>query len=210
MNHNYYSGYPLETRKSEKKEPARLASLPKKTFAAIHLHHPGESGLELAMNENTRRMPRRFSSVGKTGAFPWRSCKMNSAELPNRPLLSKIIVAEKYPLSRASLADLLTSDGYRVFQSDNAHSAISCLSQNPDVSAVLADLDMPGWKSLVRRTVAVAPQAVIIAMVGARHFPDDPDLSGRGICACLTKPIVYADLSRTIRSRVGQQALPSH
>jgi CheY-like chemotaxis protein len=54
-----------------------------------------------------------------------------------------VIVVERYPLARTVLADLLVGDGYRVFQSDSAKSAITCIDQNKDVAAVLAD-----WKCL--------------------------------------------------------------
>jgi CheY-like chemotaxis protein len=100
---------------------------------------------------------------------------------------NKIIVVERYPLARAALADLLVGDGYRVFQSDNAKSAISCVEQNKDVAAVLADLQVPGWKSLVGYTCA------------SHSIVDPAELQRRGIKFWLVKPIVYEDIQRLLR-----------
>jgi DNA-binding NtrC family response regulator len=117
---------------------------------------------------------------------------------------STVIVAERYPLSRAALADLLATDGYRVFQFDNANSASSCVDQNTNLAVLLADLDMPGWKSLIRHTLIVAPQVLIIGMLGAQSYGDDLDLKKRGIGSCLPKPIVYRDLQDLIRFKDQQ------
>jgi DNA-binding NtrC family response regulator len=112
-----------------------------------------------------------------------------------------IIIAEHYPLSRAALSDLLLGDGYRVFQSDNARSAISCIEQNKDLSVLLADLEMRGWKSLVQHTLAVAPNALIIAMLGSDSIVDPSELRRRGIKFWLVKPVDYEELERAIRSK---------
>jgi DNA-binding response OmpR family regulator len=114
---------------------------------------------------------------------------------------NKIIVVERHPLARAALADLLVGDGYRVFQSDNAKSAISCVEQNKDVAAVLTDLQLPGWKSLVGYTCSVASNASVIAMLASHSIVDPAELQRRGIKFWLVKPIDYEDIQRLLRSR---------
>lgn len=118
-----------------------------------------------------------------------------------------VIVAEQYPISRAALVDLLTGDGYRVFQAENVDSAMLCIDRNKDAAVLLADLDMPGWRSLVRHTVATAPNALVIAMLGSQPIDDFSDLRRRGIRAWLAKPLVYDDIRRVISSKDRQPAL---
>jgi hypothetical protein len=76
----------------------------------------------------------------------------------------KSLFVERYPFARAALADLLLGDGYRVFQSDNAKSTISCIEQNRDVSRGSRRPGDAGWKSLVRYTLVTASNAAVIAM----------------------------------------------
>ena len=129
---------------------------------------------------------------------------MQNDELPNRSLSSIVIVAEKYPLSRAALADLLTCDGYRVFQTDNANSAMLLIQRYGNPATLLTDLEMPGWKSLVRHTRRTAPNALIIAMLESHSTPDFSDLRQRGIGLWFVKPLEYEDIHRAIRSRERQ------
>lgn len=134
----------------------------------------------------------------KTFLSQMQSGRHDAFKRPDSPL---VIVAEKYPLSRAALADLLTGDGYRVFQSDNVNAAMTCIDRNNEVAVLLADLEMPGWKSLVRHTLARTPTALVIGMLGTRSVRDDNDLSQRGVRVCLAKPISYEDIQRAIASK---------
>ena len=56
-----------------------------------------------------------------------------------------VAVAERYPISRAALAALLSNNGYRLFQADSVSSAaIPHINSVGDLAVLLADLDMPG------------------------------------------------------------------
>jgi CheY-like chemotaxis protein len=86
-----------------------------------------------------------------------------------------VIVAENYPIARASLADLLSYDGYKVFQAENVKAALSCINKVDDLSVLLADLDMFGWRSIIRHAVRTT-DALVIAMEGDYPFSKIYDL----------------------------------
>ena len=124
---------------------------------------------------------------------------MNQSTEKARDLLS-VIVAEKYPLARATLAALLSHDGYRIFQAENAKSAVALVEAHPDLGVLLADLDMMGWRSVVSQTV-MRTGATIIAMEGVHPYSKLYDLRERGVSACVQKPILYSELLDLIRDR---------
>ena len=115
-----------------------------------------------------------------------------------------VIVAEQRPLACASLADLLTYDGYRVFQAHDVKAAWSCISKVNNPAVLLADLDMFGWRSIIRHAVRTT-NTLVIAMEGSYPFSKIYDLKERGVVACLRKPIVYNDLRAAIRENVGRR-----
>jgi DNA-binding NtrC family response regulator len=107
-----------------------------------------------------------------------------------------VIVAEKLPLLRTSLAALLSHDGYRVFQAENLNATISCINRIPDLGVLLADLDMPGWKSILRHLLNTAPGAFVVAMAGVERIPEI--LNQHGVQVCLQKPLIYKDVRQAI------------
>jgi DNA-binding NtrC family response regulator len=109
-----------------------------------------------------------------------------------------MIVAEKHPLLRASLAALLSHDGYRVFQAENPNATVSLISRIDDVAVLLLDLDMPGWRSILQHALNTAPDAFVIAMAGVEPIPELSDLQQSGVQVCLQKPLVYSDVRRAI------------
>lgn len=116
-----------------------------------------------------------------------------------------VVVAEHYPSARASLADLLSYDGYRVFQADNVEAALSCIDSVENLSVLLADLDMSDWQSIVRHAVTTT-DAFVIAMEGKHPISVMYDLKEHGIRLCLRKPIIYNDLRAAISGNLGYTA----
>lgn len=55
-----------------------------------------------------------------------------------------ILVVDDEPLIRLNLADFFLEEGYRVFEADDAETAILILEQNPTIHIVLTDVQMPG------------------------------------------------------------------
>lgn len=112
------------------------------------------------------------------------------------------IVAEKDLMTRAILVNLLSCDGYRVFQEDNVNTAISSINRTNDLAVLFVDLDMPGWKSLVRHALNMTPRAFIIAIGGSDPIPEISDLKQSGIQVCLNKPLLFKDVWRALSENV--------
>jgi CheY-like chemotaxis protein len=114
-----------------------------------------------------------------------------------------VLVAEKYPLARVSLSELLQYDGYRVFQAADRDAAISCIDENLDLAVLLTDLDMPRWKSLVRHARTIVPNALVLGMAQFHLVPEPLELQRRGIHVCLKKPLIYEDVRQSIFNHIG-------
>ena len=112
-----------------------------------------------------------------------------------------VIIADKHPIARAALAYLLTYDGYRVFQADSFKAAVSHINYNEDLALLIADLEMPDWRSIVRHAVKTT-QALVMGMEGNHPVSNMYDLRERGIRLCLQKPINYNDVRKAI-SEIG-------
>jgi len=108
-----------------------------------------------------------------------------------------VIVAEKHPLAREALADLLSYDGYRAIQAEDLSAAIAYIENAENVVAVLVDLDLVGWRAIVRQ--AAAANIMVIAMRG-RHCISTDELDRRGVSACFDKPITYGDIAYAIKT----------
>jgi DNA-binding NtrC family response regulator len=116
-----------------------------------------------------------------------------------------VIVAEQHPILRASLAALLSHDGYRVFQAEDLNATISYIDRITDLAVLLADLDMPGWKSIVQHALDKAPDAFVVAMAGVERIPEISDLSQHGVQVCLQKPLIYKDVRQAISEIIGRR-----
>ena len=112
-----------------------------------------------------------------------------------------VIIADQHPIARAALAYLLTYDGYRVFQADSFKAAVSHINYNEDLALLIADLEMPDWRSIVRHAVKTT-QALVMGMEGNHPVSNMYDLRERGIRLCLQKPINYNDVRKAI-SKIG-------
>jgi DNA-binding NtrC family response regulator len=124
----------------------------------------------------------------------------SKTSLATHPL--NVIVAEKYPLARAALAALLTQDGYQAFQAENSKTAISYINQLENLAVLLADLEMPGWRSIVRHATRTTG-ALVIGMEGNQPISEMYNLAQRGIRLCVQKPIDYAAILAAIREKIA-------
>ena len=112
-----------------------------------------------------------------------------------------VIIADQHHIARSALAYLLTYDGYRVFQADSFKSAVSHINYNEDPALLIADLEMPHWRSIVRHTVETT-QALVLGLEGYHPISKMYDLRDLGIRLCLQKPIHYNDVRKAI-SQIG-------
>jgi DNA-binding NtrC family response regulator len=122
----------------------------------------------------------------------------------NSPILPPaVLVAERHPIARVSLAELLQYDGYRVFQAADRDAAISCIDENLDLAVLLTDLDMPRWKSLVRHAQTIVPKALVLGMAPFHLVPESSELQRRGIHVCLEKPLMFEEVRQSIVNHIG-------
>jgi CheY-like chemotaxis protein len=113
-----------------------------------------------------------------------------------------VIVAEKNPLVRTALADLLSYDGYQALQADSMNAAISHINTVESLAILLADIEMPGWELIVRHAVKTT-DPLIIGMVENHSLLKMDELKERGIRVCLQKPIIYNTLRAAISDTIG-------
>jgi DNA-binding response OmpR family regulator len=125
---------------------------------------------------------------------------VTSNTVPPLPPSPAVIVAEKHPIARAALAALLSYDGYRVFQAEDLNSALAQILSVDRLAAVLVDLDLAGWKTIIHRAVNGA--RLVITMRGD-HRVGQGELEECGVHACFNKPIIYSEVAQRIRSHVA-------
>ena len=63
--------------------------------------------------------------------------------MSNPPLMPAVLVVEDEALVRTTMAEVLQEEGFRVIQACNAAEAILVLEARPEISVVLADVEMP-------------------------------------------------------------------
>lgn len=116
-----------------------------------------------------------------------------------------ILVAEQYPLARASLSELLRLDGYRVLEAHDRDAAIAGLNESSGVHALLSDLEMPGWDSIVIHALNLSPNTYVLGMARYGQLPREPELKRIGLYDYFFKPLDYSDIRKKI-----SQALSGH
>lgn len=80
-----------------------------------------------------------------------------------------VMIVEDEPLVRMMLADQLSEDDFLVVEADNADTALELLSAQPQVSAVITDVRMPGTMDgleFARRVSAAWPHLKVFVTSG--------------------------------------------
>lgn len=83
-----------------------------------------------------------------------------------------VLVVDDDPDARWLLAALLAEEGYAVTEADNADAALRCLSERPDIQAVLTDIQMPGTIDgfeLAMRLTRESPEIAVLLTSGREH-----------------------------------------
>lgn len=108
-----------------------------------------------------------------------------------------VIVAEKDRIARITLAAVLSSDGYRVFQAEDVKSAISCIDNINDCDVLIANFATSEVASVLRYSSKIRPDLVVISIAGVGPFPENEHLnhcSQGGVAESL----LYKDLPRLL------------
>jgi CheY-like chemotaxis protein len=119
---------------------------------------------------------------------------------------ASILVAEREPIARISLSELLREDGFSVLEAADSSSALGHINITPDLNCILVDLTMPSLSSVIKQAQRTIPQAFILGMASdPMHSSEARRL---GLHEYVLKPLVFEDLhKRIIRLMTGYPRL---
>ena len=110
-----------------------------------------------------------------------------------------ILVVEDDGLIRMDLTDILSDAGYDVMEAANADQALMLLERQPDIMALLTDIDMPGSMNGIGLAKITAERWPIcrIVVISGRYTPEHGSLPVGS--RFLSKPIMDDSLHRTLQ-----------
>jgi CheY-like chemotaxis protein len=117
-----------------------------------------------------------------------------------------ILVAENLTSARASLAELLRYEGYRVFEAHDNRSAVASIEANPDLRVLLVDLYLPEFPSIIQHAQLKLPQPFVIGM-GNHDFTPLPWKPATPYLR-LSKPLDFAHVRMAIHSHFAGKVKP--
>lgn len=113
---------------------------------------------------------------------------------------TSILVAERETVARTSLSDLFRCEGYQVLEASQSAHAIDCINHTAGLRVVLADLDMPGWHSIIRHARVAVPNALVLCMVRPLSIYDVREAQQLGAHGHFVKPLDFNAMHRSIHS----------
>jgi DNA-binding NtrC family response regulator len=120
---------------------------------------------------------------------------------------ASILIAERDPVARSSLADLFRSSHYQVVEAGDFDAVISHFKKNSAIEVVLMDIAIPKWRSIVSHAKSNLPSAALIAMGTLNLSAMAPDFQSLGVHEYLLKPLTFENVIQTI-SRVTKTRSP--
>jgi CheY-like chemotaxis protein len=130
------------------------------------------------------------------------------AEEPSKRLHiteTSILVAEREPVARASLSDLLRFEGYHVLEAPDSNAAIDYINKNERLKVILTDLDMPSWHSIIQHARLVVPDAFVLCMVARVSTYDLRESQRLGAHGHFLKPLEFMELHRSIQNLLARK-----
>jgi DNA-binding NtrC family response regulator len=113
-----------------------------------------------------------------------------------------ILVAERNPIARTSLAELFRDDGHRVHEAANSNCAIIHLKNNGAIKVIMLDVEIPAWRSVVAYARDKLSAPIILGM-GILDLLDAQQL---GLHEYLLKPLAFDDVCETISRLIDGSA----
>jgi len=117
-----------------------------------------------------------------------------------------ILVAEREPISRVSLSELLRDEGYHVIEAADSVAAVSQISEGQAVKIILADLEMPSWTSIIKHARVNLPESSILGMVRYGALSNALEAQQLGAHAYLIKPLSFNEVSQWIQRCLAGQS----
>jgi len=110
-----------------------------------------------------------------------------------------ILVAEREPISRMSLSELLREQGYRVLEAADSGAAVSQISRERDIKVILADLEMPSWSSIIEHARVNLAESFILGMVRYGAVSNAIQAQQLGAHGYLIKPLAFNEIDEWIK-----------
>lgn len=123
---------------------------------------------------------------------------MDDGTARNQTVAPWILVAEREPISRTSLSDLLREEGYLVVEAADSGTALNHLNRDPSIKVILSDLEMPSWATIVKQARSQLPNSLILGMVRYGAVANGREAQRLGAQAYLVKPLEFADVNQWI------------
>lgn len=116
----------------------------------------------------------------------------------------KILVIDDDEAALKFIREILKHDGFNVLTAENGCKAFELLSQNPDVTVVIADVVMPEQEGIeiIKKIKSEHPHIKIIAMSGGAKMSPESYLQlayAVGADAALKKPFGIRELLNALR-----------
>ena len=120
----------------------------------------------------------------------------------------KVLVVEDEELMRNILRTLLKDEGYEVFTSDSAESALQIFPENA-IDVTVTDIKMAGLDGLglLDRIKAIDEHALVIVMTAFSSVDSAVAALRKGAYDYITKPFVNEDLLHTVRNAIRNREL---
>ncbi|WP_320203826.1 response regulator [Agrobacterium rosae] len=113
-----------------------------------------------------------------------------------------ILIVEDEPLLRFDTVDMMEDEGFNTFEAPNADAALTILEQNPQMSVVCTDIDMPGSLDGLALAQIVRQRwpHMAIVVVSGHHRPTQSALPKDG--RFVPKPYVKSAIMEALRATI--------
>ena len=92
-----------------------------------------------------------------------------------------ILVVDDEPFIRGVAADYLRDAGYLIFEADDGAEALSFLDENPEISVVFTDINMPGMDGFALAAEVRARRPLMrVVLTSGRERPTAAQMPDRG------------------------------
>lgn len=132
---------------------------------------------------------------------------MNDGTAKNQTVAPWILVAEREPISRTSLSELLREEGYPVVEAADSGTALIQLNRDPSIKVILSDLEMPSWTTIVKHARSQMPETFILGMLRYGALANALEAQRLGAHAYLVKPLTFAEVNQWIQRFLTGQSL---
>jgi two-component system, chemotaxis family, chemotaxis protein CheY len=121
--------------------------------------------------------------------------------------MTRILLVDDDPLLRVVIVMTLETAGYQVVEANEGSEALSILAQDPAISLVLSDINMPGMDgpTFLNKAQACYPSLPILMLSVNSPWSWKPQMQAAGARGYLPKPFTTQELLRSVQSALGEE-----